>query len=98
MAANTFCNNTRKTPMAKYIHSTIQCRVVLDRLDQANIDQIMENSIEDNQRKIATTVCIFIFSNDVKFLIYNFHSQKTNDHYVIYLKVNNLLYLKIDVH
>jgi hypothetical protein len=58
MATNTFCNNTRRTPMAKYIHSTIQCRVVLDRLEQSTINQIMQNSIENDQTDIATTVCI----------------------------------------
>jgi hypothetical protein len=61
MATNTFRNNTRRTPMAKYIHSTIQCNVVLDRLDQSTIDQIMQNSHEDNQKKIAKTVSIFLF-------------------------------------
>jgi hypothetical protein len=58
MVANTCRNNTRKTPMAKYINSTIQCHVALDRLDQSVIDQIMKNSLEDKQTKIATMVCI----------------------------------------
>ncbi len=70
MATNTFRNNTRRTPMAKYINSTIQCQVVLDRLDQSTIDQIMENSIEDNQKRIATTVCIFVCSNHIKSLTF----------------------------
>ncbi|CAF1065454.1 unnamed protein product [Adineta ricciae] len=47
MAATTFRNNTRRTPMAKYIHSTIQCSVILDRLEQSTIDQIMQNSTDD---------------------------------------------------
>ncbi|UJR21993.1 hypothetical protein I4U23_025061 [Adineta vaga] len=47
MAANTFRNDTRRTPMAKYIHSTIQCSVILDRLEQSTIDQIMQNSTDD---------------------------------------------------
>lgn len=54
MAANTFRNSTRKTPMAKYINSTIQCNVVLDRLDQIAIDQIMQNANEDNQNKVSS--------------------------------------------
>ncbi|CAF4279482.1 unnamed protein product [Adineta steineri] len=54
MATNTFRNNTKRTPMAKYIHSTIQCSVVLDRLEQSTINQIMQNSAEDNQINIAT--------------------------------------------
>jgi hypothetical protein len=58
MATNTFRNNTRRTPMAKYIHSTIQCHVVLDRLEQSAINQIMQNSIENDQTDITTTVCI----------------------------------------
>jgi hypothetical protein len=59
MAANTLNNNTRRTPMAKYIHSTIQCHVVLDRLEQSAIDQIMQNSLENDQTKLAQIVCIF---------------------------------------
>ncbi|CAF1056884.1 unnamed protein product [Rotaria sordida] len=55
MATNTFRNNTRRTPMGQYIHSTLQCHVVLDRLEQSTIDQIMKNSIEDNQTNIAIT-------------------------------------------
>ncbi len=61
MATNTFRNNTRRTPMAKYINSTIQCQVVLDRLDQSTIDQIMANSNADNQTKLVTIVCILLF-------------------------------------
>lgn len=60
MATNTFRNNTRRTPMAKYIHSTIQCQVVLDRLDQSTIDQIMANSTTDNQTQIALIVSILL--------------------------------------
>jgi hypothetical protein len=58
MAANTLRNNTTKTPMAKYIHSTIQCHVNLDRLEQSTIDQIMQNSVEDDQKRIAIIVSI----------------------------------------
>ncbi|CAF3675322.1 unnamed protein product [Adineta steineri] len=54
MATNTFRNNTKRTPMAKYIHSTIQCSVVLDRLEQSTINQIMQNSAEDNPINIVT--------------------------------------------
>ncbi|CAF2612784.1 unnamed protein product [Rotaria sp. Silwood2] len=55
MATNTFRNNTRRTPMGQYIHSTLQCHVVLDRLEQSTIDQIMKNSIADNQTNIVST-------------------------------------------
>ena len=57
MATNTFRNNTRRTPMAKYIYSTIQCQVVLDRLDQSTIDQIIANSSTDN----SSIVCIHLY-------------------------------------
>ena len=60
MAANTFRNKTRRTPMAKYIYSTTQCHVALDRLEQSTIDQIMQNSVKDNQKNITTMVCILL--------------------------------------
>ncbi len=70
MATNTFRNNTRRTPMAKYINSTIQCQVVLDRLDQSTIDQIMANSNADNQTKLVTIVCILLpFSNHISIIL-----------------------------
>lgn len=56
MAVNTFRNKTRSTPMAKYIHSTIQCQVALDRLDQATIDQIMDTSTSDISTKAIAIV------------------------------------------
>ncbi|CAF1078331.1 unnamed protein product [Rotaria sp. Silwood1] len=55
MATNTFRNNMRRTPMGQYIHSTLQCHVVLDRLEQSTIDQIIKNSIKDNQTNNTTT-------------------------------------------
>ncbi|CAF3432328.1 unnamed protein product [Rotaria socialis] len=55
MASNAFRNNTRRTPMSQYIHSTLQCNVVVDRLEQSAIDQIMKKSIENNQTSIAMT-------------------------------------------
>lgn len=64
MAANTFRNNTRKTPMSKYIHSTIGCRVVLDRLEKSTIDQIIKNSFEDNQTNITPIVCILFLDGN----------------------------------
>lgn len=56
MAMNTFRNKTRSTPMTKYIHSTIQCQVVLDRLDQTTIDQIMRASTTDTSHKTLAIV------------------------------------------
>lgn len=47
MAANTFRNSNRRTPMAAYIRSTIHCSVLLDRLEQSAIDQMMQNSTEE---------------------------------------------------
>lgn len=44
MAANTFRNQSQRTPMAKYIHSTIQCQVVVDRLDQTMLGKLMGTS------------------------------------------------------
>ncbi|CAF4735913.1 unnamed protein product, partial [Rotaria magnacalcarata] len=55
MASNTFRNNARRTPMSQYIHSTLQCNVVVDRLEQSAIDQIMKKSTENNQASIAMT-------------------------------------------
>ncbi len=63
MAANTLRNNSKRTPMAKYINSTIQCQVVLDRLEQSTINQIMENSNNDNQISLTKKVCNFSSNN-----------------------------------
>jgi len=59
MAASGFRNNTNRSSMSKYVHSTLQCNVVLDRLEQSTIDQIMQNSPEDDDKIIATMVRIF---------------------------------------
>ena len=61
MAVNTFRNKTRSTPMARYIHSTIQCQVALDRLDQAAIDQIIEASTTDTRTQTIAIVSIPIY-------------------------------------
>jgi len=41
MVANTFRYPTQKTPMTKYIRSTIQCQVVVDRLDELMLNKLM---------------------------------------------------------
>ena len=77
MAANTFRNNTRRTPMSQYIHSTLQCNVVVDRLEQSAIDQMMGKSIENNQTSIAMTVCIFSSAHNRSLLLpFSHRSQK----------------------
>jgi len=55
MAASTLRNNTSNTSTSKYVNSILRCNVVLDRLEQSTIDQIMQNSIEDDD-KIITTI------------------------------------------
>ncbi|CAF3738277.1 unnamed protein product [Rotaria sordida] len=46
-------NNTNKTSMSKYVNSVFKCHVVLDRLEQSTIDQMIQNSTEDNDKNIA---------------------------------------------
>ncbi len=57
MATSMFRNSTSR--MSKYVHSILQCNVVLDRLEQSTIDQIMQNSPEDDDNIISTIVRIF---------------------------------------
>ncbi len=64
MAANTFRNNTSKTVMTNYVQSILQCNVVLDRLEQSEIDQIMQNSVEDDNKFVSTTVRIFFITEE----------------------------------
>jgi hypothetical protein len=71
MAANTFRN---KTAMSKYIQSILQCNVVLDRLEQSTIDQLMQISTEDNDKCTSITVRIYFLlkkSNYFLFIIVN---------------------------
>jgi hypothetical protein len=58
MAASTFRN---KTTMNKYIQSILQCNVILDRLKQSEIDQIMQTSPEDDDKctSIPVRICFF---------------------------------------
>ncbi|CAF3649560.1 unnamed protein product [Rotaria sp. Silwood1] len=46
-------NNTSKPSMSKYVNSILQCHVVLDRLEQSTIDEIIQNSTENNNKIIA---------------------------------------------
>ena len=75
MAANTLRNHAKRTPMGKYINSTIQCHVVLDRLEQSAIDQIMKDSNKDDETSLTTIVCIcfseIIMKFNVVFIIVN---------------------------
>lgn len=76
MAANAFRNNTSRTPTSKYIHSTIKCHVVLDRLERSTIDQIMKNAIEDDQKTIAKTVRFLFVKLILKiFIIFFFYNS-----------------------
>jgi hypothetical protein len=61
MAANTYRNHRSKTSVGKYVNSILQCHVILDRLDQSAIDQIMQNSTEDDHKCTAILVRIFYF-------------------------------------
>jgi len=61
MAVSTFRNNTNRTSMSKCVQSILRCHVLIDRLEQSTIDQIMENSTEDNDKIIETTVRIFFY-------------------------------------
>jgi hypothetical protein len=60
MADNTVCNTASESSMGKYVHSVLQCHVVLDRLEQSAIDQIMQNTTENDDENIVTIVRIFI--------------------------------------
>lgn len=41
--------NTSRTSISKYVNSIIQCQVVLDRLEQTTINELMQNSTEDEE-------------------------------------------------
>lgn len=56
MAANTFRNQTQKTPTAKYIHSTIQCRVAVDRLDLTMIDKLLTDSCTNHSNSSICSI------------------------------------------
>jgi hypothetical protein len=56
-------NNSIKIPTIEYVHSVLNCHVVLDRLEQSTIDQIMQNSIDDDDSSITSIVRIFYLRN-----------------------------------
>ncbi len=88
MAANTFRNNTSKISMSKSVNSILRCNVVLDRLEQSAIDQIMQNSIEDNDKITTTIVRIFLFKKTKTHFIYYldlYHSRHQMDHHLRHL-------------
>ncbi len=64
-AANTLRNHRSKTSVGKYVHSILQCHVILDRLEQSTIDQIMQNSAEDDDKCISISVRIFYLRNKI---------------------------------
>jgi hypothetical protein len=91
MAANTFRNNTSKISMSKSVNSILRCNVVLDRLEQSAIDQIMQNSIEDNDKIMTTIVRILLFKNHFIYYLDLYHSRHQMDHHLRHL-------LKLVVH
>ncbi|CAF0912202.1 unnamed protein product [Adineta steineri] len=54
LATNTLRHNTSKISIYNPVHSALQCHVVLDRLGQSTIDQIMQSSSEDDNASIAS--------------------------------------------
>ncbi|CAF2092558.1 unnamed protein product [Rotaria magnacalcarata] len=50
MTPKTSRNIPSRKSITKYVNSILQCHVVLDRLEQTAIDQIMQNSTEDDER------------------------------------------------
>lgn len=57
MATTVFRKNACQTTKSKYVRSVLECNVILDRLDQSVIDQIMLNTPDENNQ-IRTKVCI----------------------------------------
>ncbi|CAF3046013.1 unnamed protein product [Rotaria sp. Silwood2] len=53
MTPRTSRNNTSKFSMSNHVNSSLQCHVVLDRLEQSTIDEIIQNLTEDNDKNIA---------------------------------------------
>lgn len=58
MTSKTTRNSTSRISTSKYVRSILQCHVVLDRLEQSTIEQIMQNSIDDDDKTISTVVRI----------------------------------------
>jgi hypothetical protein len=55
LAADHSYNRTMPTLMSDYIDSALHCHISLDRLDEYTIDQILMNSIQDEESSDAAT-------------------------------------------
>lgn len=62
MAASACRPNSSKIVINKYVQSALRCNVILDRLEQSAIDQIMQNANandDDNNENVSSSVRIF---------------------------------------
>ena len=60
MATSAYRPSTSKIVINKYVQSALRCNVVLDRLEQSEIDRIMQNATANDDENISSSVRIFI--------------------------------------
>lgn len=89
MAASAYRPSTGKTVMNKYVQSALQCNVVLDRLEQSSIDQIMRNSTANDDECTYSSVRIFCLRKFHSFIytVHLYHSRHHRQHCVKLLPI-----------
>ena len=92
MAASACRPSTSKIVINKYVQSALQCNVVLDRLEQSSIDEIMRNSTandDDNNECTSRSVRIFCLRKFHSFIyaVHLYHSRHHRQHCVKLLPI-----------
>lgn len=96
MAASACRPSTSKIVINKYVRSALQCNVVLDRLEQSSIDQIMRNSTgNDDDDDECTSISVRIVSlrkyDSFIYPIHLYHSRHHRQQCAKHLLINVVL-------